>query len=76
MVEHRAICGAILWQQRALPLCEDDRVLSISVLLRRLAVHPLPNSGVRGRAGLAEPGEERDPPRLLERVARDGLLSS
>jgi non-ribosomal peptide synthetase component F len=69
MVEHRAICNTILWRDKELTVHADDVVLnnlhytfdaSLGLIFPTLA------SGAR--MVLAEPGEEYDPHRLLERV--------
>ncbi len=72
MIEHRAICNTICWHREALPVRGEDRLFyfisycfdaSLSVLFPALA------SGAE--LLLAEPGEERDPARVLERLRRD-----
>ncbi len=74
MVEHRAICNTILWRDRDLLVHSDDVVLnnlnytfdpSLGLIFPTLA------SGAR--MVLAEPGEEYDPHRLLERVLMEGV---
>ena len=74
MVEHRAICNTILWRDKDLPVHADDVVLnnlhytfdpSLGLIFTTLA------SGAR--MVLAEPGEEYDPHRLLERVVMEGV---
>jgi amino acid adenylation domain-containing protein len=74
MVEHRAICNTIHWRQKDLPVHGDDAVLhnlnyvfdpSLALIFHTLA------SG--GRIVLAEPGEEYDPHRLLERAILEGV---
>jgi amino acid adenylation domain-containing protein len=73
MVEHRAICNTILWRDRDVPVRADDVVLnnlpytfdpSVALIFPALA------SGAR--MVQAEPGEEYDPHRLLERVVTEG----
>ena len=74
MVEHRAICNTILWRDKDLTVHADDVVLnnlhytfdpSLGLIFPTLA------SGAR--MVLAEPGEEYDPHRLLERVVMEGV---
>ena len=74
MVEHRAICNTILWRDRDVAVHADDVVLnnlpytfdpSVALIFPTLA------SGAR--MVLAEPGEEYDPHRLLERVVMEGV---
>ena len=74
MVEHRAICNTILWRDKELTVHADDVVLnnlhytfdpSLGLIFPTLA------SGAR--MVLAEPGEEYDPHRLLERVVMEGV---
>jgi amino acid adenylation domain-containing protein len=74
MIEHRAICNTICWHQDVLTLRADDRLLlavpyffdaSISLIFPALA------GGAQ--LVLADPGEERDPPRLVERIGREGV---
>ena len=74
MVEHRAICNTIHWRDKDLTVCADDVVLnnlnytfdpSLGLIFPTLA------SGAR--MVLAEPGEEYDPHRLLERVLMEGV---
>jgi amino acid adenylation domain-containing protein len=73
MIEHRAICNTIQWRDRDVPVHADDVVLnnlpytfdpSVALIFPALA------SGAR--MVLAEPGEEYDPHRLLERVVMEG----
>src|SRR5207248_3340453 len=72
MVEHRAICNTILWRHQDLTIHSDDIVLynlpytfdpSLGIIFPVLAAG--------ARMVLAEPGEEYDPHRLLERVVRE-----
>ena len=74
MVEHQAICNTILWRDKELTVHTDDVVLnnlnytfdpSLALIFSTLA------SGAR--IVLAEPGEEYDPHRLLERVQMEGV---
>ena len=74
MVEHRAICNTIHWRDRDLKIHAGDVVLnnlhycfdpSLGLIFPTLA------SGAR--MVLAEPGEEYDPHRLLERVVMEGV---
>ena len=74
MVEHRAICNTILWRDKDLTVHAGDVVLnnlhytfdpSLGLIFPTLA------SGAR--MVLAEPGEEYDPHRLLERVVMEGV---
>ncbi len=74
MVEHRAICNTLLWRDKDLPVHAGDVVLnnlnytfdpSLGLIFPTLA------SGAR--MVLAEPGEEYDPHRLLERVVMEGV---
>ena len=74
MVEHRAIVNTVLWRQEAVPIRADDRVLlivphyfdpSICIIVPTLAAG--------ATLVLAAPGEERDPTRLVDRVASDGV---
>jgi amino acid adenylation domain-containing protein len=74
MIEHRAIVNTLLWRRRALEVGPDDRVLlaipyvfdpSVCAIISTLAAGAL--------LVLADPGEERDPGGLLERVARQGV---
>jgi len=74
MVEHRAICNTILWRDKDLTIHAGDVVLnnlnytfdpSLGLIFPTLA------SGAR--MVLAEPGEEHDPHRLLERVVLEGV---
>ncbi len=74
MVEHRAICNTILWRDKDLTVHPDDVILnnlrytfdpSLGLIFPTLA------SGAR--MVLAEPGEEYDPHRLLERVVMEGV---
>ncbi len=70
MVEHASVCHTVRWQSAALGIGHDDRMLlllpyhfdaSIAVIFPALA------SGAE--LVLAEPGEERDPSLILERMA-------
>jgi amino acid adenylation domain-containing protein len=74
MVEHRAICNTILWRQEDLIVRADDIVLNnLNYMFDpslALIFHTL-SSG--GRMILAEPGEEYDPHRLLERALLEGV---
>ena len=74
MIEHRAIVNTLLWRRRALEVRPDDRVLmaipyvfdpSVCVIISTLAAGAV--------LVLADPGEERDPGGLLERIARQGV---
>jgi amino acid adenylation domain-containing protein len=74
MVEHRAICNTVLWRNRDLTIVAADRVLcnipytfdpSVCVIFPALAAGAC--------LVLADPGEERDPHRLLERMIREGV---
>jgi amino acid adenylation domain-containing protein len=74
MIEHRAICNTMLWRQRDMQIYESDSVSyhlpytfdpSLGVIFPTLAVG--------ARLVLADPGEEYDPHRLLERIVREGV---
>jgi amino acid adenylation domain-containing protein len=74
MVEHGAIVNTVRWRQHTLPLSPNDRVLlslpyhfdaSVAVIFHTLL------SG--SQLVLAKPGEERNPARLLSRIAQDGV---
>jgi amino acid adenylation domain-containing protein len=74
MVEHRAICNTIQWRNKDLTLHASDVVLNNL----HYAFDPslgliFPTLAAGARIVLAEPGEEYDPHRLLERVITEGV---
>jgi amino acid adenylation domain-containing protein len=74
MVEHRAICNTVLWEQRDLPIRADDRVLLTMPYYFDAALCVLfPTLSSGGRVVLAGPGAERDPFRLVEQIERDDV---
>ncbi len=74
MMEHRAICNTICWQQQALPIGPDDRVLLLIpyVFDASLAII-FPTLAAGAELVLAAPGEERDPGRILELLRRERI---
>jgi amino acid adenylation domain-containing protein len=74
MVEHSAICNTIQWRLRTLPLREDDRVLLSLPYFSDSSVCTIFSTLAAGaRLVLAEPGEDRDPSRLRDRIAEDEI---
>ncbi len=72
MVEHRAIVNTVHWRDRDLTLFASDRVLyNLSYTFDPSICIIFPTLAVGGTLILAEPGEEYDPHRLLERVVRE-----
>jgi amino acid adenylation domain-containing protein len=72
MVEHRAICNTILWRQRDMAVRSDDRVmLNVSYCFDPSLCIIFPTLAAGACLVLAEPGEEADPVRLLQRAARE-----
>ncbi len=72
MVEHRAICNTICWHQHALNVRQDDRLLLLVPYVFDASISIIFPALVAGaELVLAVPGEERDPARILERIARD-----
>jgi amino acid adenylation domain-containing protein len=74
MIEHRAICNTVMWRHQDLTIYPDDRVLfnlpytfdpSLGIIFPTLAAG--------ARIVISEPGEERDPHRMVERVLRHGV---
>jgi non-ribosomal peptide synthetase component F len=73
-VEHRAICNTILWRDLELNVHAGDVILNnlqSSFDASLGLIIPALQSGAR--MVLAEPGEEHDPHRLLERVLMEGV---
>jgi amino acid adenylation domain-containing protein len=74
MIEHRAICNTICWHQHALPMRPDDRVLLLIPYVFDASVAIIFSALAAGaELVLAEPGEERDPARILEHIHREGV---
>ncbi|MDR3637142.1 MAG: amino acid adenylation domain-containing protein [Isosphaeraceae bacterium] len=74
MIEHRAIVNTVFWRDRDLTLLAADRVLfNLSYTFDPSLCIIFPTLAVGARLVLAAPGEEYDPHRLLERVAREGV---
>jgi amino acid adenylation domain-containing protein len=74
MVEHRAVCNTVWWHQQVLTVREEDRVLLMVPYFFDAALCIIgPALAGGARLVLAEPGEEFDPSRLLERVAHEGV---
>ncbi|HEY7155032.1 MAG TPA: amino acid adenylation domain-containing protein [Gemmataceae bacterium] len=74
MVEHRAICNTIFWHWRVLTVHEDDRMLLLVPYVFDASLCIIfPALAAGATLILAQPGEERDPARVLERVQRDGV---
>ncbi len=74
MVEHRAICNTVWWHRSVLTIRADDRLLLVVPYFfdaSACLIFPVLASGAE--LILAEPGEERDPSLLLQRVGRDGV---
>ena len=72
MVEHRAICNTIHWRDKELTVHAGDVVLNnLNYTFDPSVALIFPTLAAGARMVLAEPGEEYDPHRLLERV-RDG----
>jgi thioesterase domain-containing protein len=74
MVEHRSICNTVFWHRDYITVWPDDRMLlflpyyfdaSVCVIFPALAAG--------AELVLAQPGEERDPSQLLQRIARDKI---
>jgi amino acid adenylation domain-containing protein len=72
MVEHRAICNTVLWRQQAMPVRPEDRVLLVHPYFFDASICSLCTTLAAGAALiLPDPGEERNPARLLDRMARE-----
>ncbi|HEY7330126.1 MAG TPA: amino acid adenylation domain-containing protein [Gemmataceae bacterium] len=74
MIEHRAICNTIFWHMHALRVRRDDRYLLLVpyVFDASLAIiFPALASGAE--LVLAEPGDERDPARILDCIRGQGV---
>jgi len=74
MVEHRAIGNTIWWHRQVLTVRPDDRLLLVVPYFFDASICLIfPALAAGARLILAEPGEERDPSRLVQRVERDGV---
>ncbi len=74
MVEHRAICNTLLWRDKDLTVHADDVVLNnLQYMFDPSLGLIFPTLASGARMVLAEPGEEYDPHRLLERVLMEGV---
>ncbi|HEY7426862.1 MAG TPA: amino acid adenylation domain-containing protein, partial [Gemmataceae bacterium] len=74
MVEHRAICNTIFWHQYVLTVRADDRLLLLFPYVFDASICIIfPALAAGATLVLPQPGEERDPARVLERVQRDGV---
>jgi amino acid adenylation domain-containing protein len=72
MVEHHAICNTVWWHQQQLTVRSGDRLLLVVPYFFDAALSILfPALAGGARVVLAEPGEEYEPARLLERIARE-----
>jgi amino acid adenylation domain-containing protein len=74
MIEHRAICNTIQWHCRTFPFRSDDRVLLLVPYVFDAALSIIfPTLVCGAELLLAEPGVERDPTRVRERLEREGV---
>ena len=74
MIEHRAIANTIQWRDRDVPVRAGDVVLNnLPYTFDPSVALIFPALGAGARMVLAEPGEEYDPHRLLERVIDQGV---
>jgi amino acid adenylation domain-containing protein len=74
MIEHRAIVNTVLWRDRDVAVYAEDVILNnLPYTFDPSVALIFPALAAGARMVLAEPGEEYDPHRLLERVVMKGV---
>ncbi|MEU0254907.1 amino acid adenylation domain-containing protein [Streptomyces sp. NPDC006184] len=76
MVEHRAIVNRLWWMQRAFPLGSDDVILHKTPFTFDVSVWEIFWWSIAGASVVTLPnGEEKNPERIVERVAAAGVTT-
>jgi amino acid adenylation domain-containing protein len=76
LVEHQAICNTVLWRQQDIPLDPTDRSLWIIPYFFDPSVALLfQNFAAGAELVIPESGEELHPPRLVARIAMEGVTA-